>query len=67
MKVLQRLRQVNGPGVPEESIAFRAWVLVAVLAGEVAVLREGAGTSALWFACIVGTPSTSPTGMTVKP
>lgn len=56
MSILQRLKQVNSPGPPEESIAFRVAVMAAVVAGEVAVLREGVGTPALWLACVAGTP-----------
>ena len=56
MSILQRLKQVNAPGPPEESIAFRVAVLAAVVAGEAAVLREGVGTPVLWLACVAGTP-----------
>ncbi len=56
MRIVEKLKQVNAPGRPEESIAFRVAVLASVVAGEVAVLREGVGTPLLWLACVVGTP-----------
>lgn len=56
MSMIERLKRVNTPGLPEESIALRVVVLLSVVTSEAAVLREGVGTPVLWFACIVGTP-----------
>jgi transglutaminase-like putative cysteine protease len=41
---------------PQDVIALRVAVCVAVMAAAVAALREGAGGGALWFAVIIGMP-----------
>jgi transglutaminase-like putative cysteine protease len=56
MSALARLKRINAPPPPEESIALRVSVLVAVLAAAAAVLSEDVGGRALEVACIVGIP-----------
>lgn len=51
-----KLRAVNAKGRPEESIALRVAVLVAVVSAATAVLREGVGELGLTVATVVGVP-----------
>jgi len=55
--MLERLRRINASPPPEESIALRIAVLVAVLAGAAAVLSQGVGGSGLRLACLAGIPA----------
>lgn len=43
MKLLERLRQVNAKAEPEESVALRVAIMVAVLASALAVVTQGVG------------------------
>lgn len=56
MSVLETLRRVNAPPPPEDSVALRVAVLVAVMAGAIAVLDEGVGDTPLRAAVLVGIP-----------
>lgn len=55
MNVLERLKQVNARAEPEESVALRVAVLVAVLASAMAVLSQGVGGPSLKLA-VAGIP-----------
>jgi protein-glutamine gamma-glutamyltransferase len=55
--LVQRLKRINAPPLPEESIALRVSVLVAVLAAAGAVLHEDVGGPGLRLACLVGIPA----------
>jgi protein-glutamine gamma-glutamyltransferase len=54
--VLTRLKSANTRPPPEESIALRAVVLLAVMAAATAVLRQDVGGAGLTVACLVGIP-----------
>lgn len=55
MNMLERLKQVNTRADPEESVALRVAVLVAVLASALAVVTQGVGGAALKLA-VAGIP-----------
>jgi protein-glutamine gamma-glutamyltransferase len=55
--LLQRVKRVNAPPPPEESIALRVSVLVAVMAAAAGVLQQDVGGPGLRLACIVGIPA----------
>ncbi|TML64633.1 MAG: DUF3488 domain-containing protein, partial [Actinobacteria bacterium] len=57
MTVLERLRQINAPPPPEDSVTFRLAVLVAVMASVAGLLGQGVGTPLLTLACIGGIPA----------
>lgn len=57
MKVIEKLRRINAPPPPEESVALRVAVAVAVMSAEIAVLRQGAGDPLLRVVCLVGVPA----------
>ena len=57
MSVLDRVKRVNARGEPEESVAFRVFVLVAVMAAALAVLAQGVGGGALRAGVVVGLPA----------
>ncbi len=56
MRLLERLRQVNAPGPPEESVALRVAVLTSVMAAGLAVLSQGVAGPALTAAAVGGIP-----------
>jgi transglutaminase-like putative cysteine protease len=56
MTLLERLKRVNAPGPPEESVALRVAIIVSVLAASLAVLAQGVGGPALRLAMVVGVP-----------
>ncbi len=55
--LLERLRRVNAPPPPEDSIAFRVAVLAAVMVAAGAVLAEDVGGPILRVAVLVGIPA----------
>src|SRR5437899_541147 len=55
--LLQRVRRINASPPPEESIALRVAVLIAVLAAAGAVLHQDVGSPGLRLACIAGIPA----------
>ncbi len=55
--VLERIRRVNAPPPPEESVALRGAVLAAVLVAAGAVLAEDVGGPILRVAVLVGIPA----------
>ena len=55
--LVQRLRRINASPPPEESIALRAAVLLAVLAAAGGVLSQGVGGPGLRLACVAGIPA----------
>jgi transglutaminase-like putative cysteine protease len=55
--LMDRLRRINASPPPEESIALRVSVLVAVLAGAAAVLSQDVGGPGLRVACVLGIPA----------
>ncbi|MBV8295747.1 MAG: hypothetical protein JO085_02830, partial [Acidimicrobiia bacterium] len=55
--LVQRLRRINASPPPEESIALRAAVLLAVLAGAGGLLSQGVGGPGLRLACVAGIPA----------
>ena len=54
--MLERLKQVNARGAPEESVALRVAVLVAVMAAALAVLAHGVGGPDLRLGVAAGIP-----------
>ena len=55
--LLERLRRVNAPPPPEDSVAFRVAVLAAVMAAAGAVLAEDVGGPILRMAVFIGIPA----------
>jgi len=55
--LLARVKRVNAPPPPEESVALRVSVLVAVMAAAGAVLHQDVGSPGLRLAVIVGVPA----------
>ena len=56
MTLLERLKQVNSRGAPEESVALRVAVLASVVAAGLAVLPHGVGGAPLALAVVLGIP-----------
>ena len=56
MRFLERLRQVNAPGPPEESVALRMAVLLAVMVAGLAVLSPAGAGPGLTVAVVAGIP-----------
>ncbi len=55
--LLERVRRVNAPPPPEDSVALRVAVLAAVLVGSGAVLAEDVGGPVLRVAVLLGIPA----------
>lgn len=56
MSALERLKRANARAEPEDSVALRVVVGVAVMAAATAVIRQDIGSSAVAIATIVGLP-----------
>lgn len=56
MTLVERLKQANAPTTPEDSVALRVVVAVAVLAAATAVVRQGIGSAPVQVACFVVLP-----------
>ena len=54
--LFERVREANRPGPPEESVALRVAVLVAVMIATLGALEINVGGPALRIVCIVGIP-----------
>ena len=57
MSALDHLKRVNAKRPPEESVAFRVAVLVAVVSGALAALSQGVGGTQLRLVVVVGIPA----------
>ena len=56
MSVVGRLKEINASPPPEESIALRISILIAIEAAVIAVLQQDVGSPLLRIVCIAGIP-----------
>lgn len=57
MSALDRLREINAPPPPEDSIALRVAVLIAIESAAISVIQQDVGGTLLKLAAFVGVPA----------